>query len=162
MSQDDDVDFAVAVYREQDDWQVEELTHHHLVDIETLSGALRRLPGDFGAFAMVAIDEDFFVVVRVVEGSTRVLLSDATAADDWDLAGSAMDFLGLAVPEGDDEDDQVPAGDLELLADLGMPAGELVDLLDDLDLYPDEMLSEIARAIGFGEMFDEAVGLTNV
>ena len=161
MSQDDDVDFALAVYREDGAWQVQELTHHHLVDIETLSGALRRLPGDFGAFAMVAIDEDFFVLVRVAGASTRVLLSDATAADDWDLAGSALDFLGLPVPEDDEDDEQVPAGDFELLADLGMSSGELGDLLDDVDLYPDEMLSEIARALGFGDMFDDAVGLTS-
>jgi hypothetical protein len=34
-------------------------------------------------------------------------------------------------------------------------------LLDDVDLYPDEMLSDIARRIGFGELFDDAVGLTS-
>jgi hypothetical protein len=34
-------------------------------------------------------------------------------------------------------------------------------LLDDLDLYPDETLSEVARRIGFGEAFDDAVGLTS-
>ena len=34
-------------------------------------------------------------------------------------------------------------------------------LLDDLDLYPDEMLSDVARPLGFGSQFDEAVGLTS-
>ncbi|MCY7394589.1 MAG: tRNA adenosine deaminase-associated protein [Nocardioides sp.] len=159
MTHDDDVDFALAVYHEGGSWQVQELTHHHLVDVETLSGALRRLPGDFGAVGMVAIDEDFFVLVRVAGESTRVLLSDVTAADDWELAGSAVDFLGVAMPE--DDGAQVPAGDLALLADLGMPAGELGELLDDDELYPDEILSDIADRLGFGELFDDAVGLTN-
>ena len=31
-------------------------------------------------------------------------------------------------------------------------------LLDDFDLYPDEMLGDVARRLGFGRLFDEAVG----
>lgn len=160
MSIDDDVDFALAAFRDGDAWQVQELTHHHLVDIETLAEALRRLPGDAGAVGLVEIDEDFFVLVRVVGESTRVLLSDVTAADDWDLAASVVDFLGVAQPDAEDE--QVPVGDLALLADLGMPAADLAELLDDVDLYPDEILSDVADVLGFGELFDDAVGLTNV
>lgn len=160
MSIHDDVDFALAAFRDGDEWQVQELTHHHLVDIETLAEALRRLPGDVGAVGLVEIDEDFFVLVRVVGDSTRVLLSDVTAADDWDLAASVVDFLGVAQPDA--EDDQVPVGDLALLADLGMPAVDLAELLDDVDLYPDEILSDVADVLGFGELFDDAVGLTNV
>jgi putative tRNA adenosine deaminase-associated protein len=154
--QDDDfIDFALAAYREDGEWEVEDLAHDHLEDIETLAGALRRLPGD-GAVALVAVDEDFFVIVRVEGTSTRVLLSDAAAAEDWELAASALDFLGL----DDLDDEDVPAGDLDLLRDLGMDEGEMVDLLDDVDLYPDEMLSDVAQTLGFGEQFDELVGLS--
>ncbi len=32
-------------------------------------------------------------------------------------------------------------------------------LLDELDLYPDEMLSDIAVRLGFGREFDELVGV---
>ena len=32
-------------------------------------------------------------------------------------------------------------------------------LLDDLDLYPDEMLGDIAAKLGFGKQFDETVGV---
>lgn len=155
----DAVDFALAAYREEGDWTVQELTRHHLVDVETLGDALRRLPGDHGAVGMVAMDEDFFLMVRVSGPSTRVLLSDITAADEWELAASAVEFLGLPQPE--EEDEQVPAGDLELLADLGMHPTDLEVLLDDFDLYPDEMLSDIARKLGFGELFDDVVGLTS-
>ena len=49
---------------------------------------------------MVAIDEDFFLIVRVAGAQTRVLLSDVTAADEWELAGSAIEFLGLPPPGG--------------------------------------------------------------
>ena len=159
VDQYDDVDFAVAAYREDGEWTVQELTRHHLVDIETFAEALRRFPGDGGAVGMVAMDEDYFVLVRVAGFSTRVLLSDITAADEWELAASAVEFLHLPMPEDDDE--QVPAGDLELLADLGMHPMDLAALLEDFDLYPDEMLSDIARKVGFGEQFDDAVGLTS-
>lgn len=155
----DGVDFALAAYREEGVWQLQELAHDVLTDVDTLAHALRRFPGDGGALGMVAIDEDFFLVVRVAGASTRVLLSDITAADEWELAVSALDHLGLPPPE--DEDAQLPAGDLDLLGDLGMPAMDMGVLLDDFELYPDEMLSEVARRLGFGALFDEHVGLTS-
>ncbi len=155
----DGIDFALAAYREDDSWQLDELVHEVLVDVDTLANALRRFPGDIGAVGMVGVDEDFFLLVRVRGASTRILLSDVTAADEWELAASAVDALGL--PEPEDDDEQVPAGDLDLLADLGMNATDMGELLDDVDLYPDEMLSDVARRLGFGELFDEAVGLAS-
>jgi putative tRNA adenosine deaminase-associated protein len=155
----DGIDFALAAYREEGVWTVQELAHDILEDVERLSQALRRFPGDGGAVGLVAMEEDYFVIVRVAGPTTRVLLSDITAADEWELAGSALEFLGLPMPE--DEDDQVPAGDLDLLGDLGMHAMDMGVLLDDYDLYPDEMLSDVARRLGFGKLFDDAVGLTS-
>lgn len=159
MTATDAVDFALAAYREEGVWQVAELTHDHVEEIETLASALRRFPGDHGAVGLVAIDEDFFVVVRVAGQQTRVLLSDVTAASEWELAASAVEFLQLPMPE--DEDEPEAAGDLDLLGDLGVPAMDLAALLDDEELYPDEMLSDVARRLGFGELFDDAVGFTS-
>ena len=153
------VDFALAAYREEGEWQVVELAHTLLTDVPSLVHALRRFPGDAGAIGLVAIDEDFFVVVRVAGPTVRILLSDITAADEWELARSAVQELGL--PEPEDDDDQVPAGDLDILGDLGMGAMDMAVLLDDFDLYPDEMLSDVARRAGFGPLFDEADGLTS-
>jgi putative tRNA adenosine deaminase-associated protein len=153
------VDFALAAYREDGEWQLQEIASPAFESVDSLSHALRRLPGEGGAVGMVAVDEDFFVIVRVEGSSTRVLLSDVTAAEEWELARSAVDFLGL--PADDDEEEQVPAGDLDLLGDLGMHAVDLAVLLDDVELYPDEMLSDIARRLGFGELFDDAVGFTS-
>jgi putative tRNA adenosine deaminase-associated protein len=156
---DDDVDFALAAYREEGVWQVQEVARPVLDSVDSLAHALRRFPGDGGAVGMVAVDEDFFVIVRVAGASTRVLLSDVTAAEEWELASSVVEFLGLPTP--DDDDEQAPAGDLGLLGDLGMHAMDMGVLLDDDDLYPDEMLSDIARRLGFGRLFDDTVGLTS-
>lgn len=155
-----EVDFALAAFRDDGAWQVQEIASPAFESVDSLSHALRQVArDDDGAVGMVAVDEDFFVLVRVSGASTRVLLSDVTAADEWELAQSVIDFLGLPPPE--DDDIEVPAGDLGLLDDLGLHAIDLGALLDDVELYPDEMLSEIARRLGFGELFDDAVGLTS-
>jgi putative tRNA adenosine deaminase-associated protein len=153
------VDFALAAFVDDGDWQVQDIATPAFDSIEALSHALRQVSGEAGAVGMVAVDEDFFVLVRVTGSTTRVLLSDVTAADEWELAQSAIDFLGLPPPE--DDDVEVPAGDLDLLADLGLHAIDMGALLDDVELYPDEMLSDIARRLGFGELFDDAVGLAS-
>jgi putative tRNA adenosine deaminase-associated protein len=156
----DAVDFALAAYRDEGEWQVQELAHDLVADVDTLAAALRRFPGDGGAVGLVAVDEDFFLLIRVSGSQTRLLLSDITAADEWELATSVVEHLHLPLPEDDDE--PAPAGDLDLLGDLGVRAVDLAILLDeDADLYPDEMLSDVARRLGFGELFDDAVGLTS-
>jgi putative tRNA adenosine deaminase-associated protein len=69
---------------------------------------------------------------------------------------SVIDHLELPPP--DDDDDQIqPAGDLGILADLGINAMELGALCDDPDLYPDEVLADIASRLGFGSAFDDVV-----
>lgn len=153
------IDFALAAFVEDGEWQVQDIASPAFETVEALGHALRQVSGASGAVGMVAVDEDFFVLVRVAGASTRVLLSDVTAADEWEIAQSAIDFLGLPPPE--DDDVEVPAGDLDLLADLGMHASDMGALLDDVELYPDEMLSDIARRLGFGDLFDDAVGLAS-
>lgn len=152
------VDFALVAYREEGVWQVEQLADDQIEDIEHLSQELRRWPGDGGSLGLVSVDEDFFLLVRVLGARTQVLLSDVTAATDWPIARSAVDHLELPVP--DDEDEQLPAGDLDIVADLGMAAMDMGALLDDYDLYPDEMLGDIAGRLGFRRQFDEAAGVT--
>ena len=153
----DAIDFALAAYRQGGEWHLDEMTHDHVTDLETLVVALRRFPAESGPLGMVAVDEDFFVLVRVTGTTVRLLLSDVTAADEWPLALEVADQLNLPLPVEDDE--PAPAGDLDIVGDLGMDAAEMGSLLDDQDLYPDEMLSEVASQIGFGELFDEVVGL---
>jgi putative tRNA adenosine deaminase-associated protein len=154
-----EVDYALVAFLEDGAWQLQDIASPAFGSVESLGHALRQVGGPDGAVAMVAVDEDFFVLVRVLGPTTRVLLSDITAADEWELAQSAVDFLGLPPPE--DEDEEVPAGDLDLLADLGMQAVDLGALLDDVELYPDDVLSDIAGRLGFGDLFDDAIGLTS-
>ncbi len=150
------VDFVVVAYREEGVWQVGRLADEAAVDVQTLAAELRRWPGDGGALGLVSVDEDFCLLVRALGARTLVLLSDVTAANDWPVARSALDFLDLPLP---DDDDQEPAGDLGIVSDLGLGAMDMGALLDDYDLYPDEVLGDIAGRLGFGRAFEEAVGV---
>ena len=61
------VDFALVAYREEGVWQVQELAADVIGDIDSLTTELRRWPGDGGALGLVSVDEDFFLVPKVVE-----------------------------------------------------------------------------------------------
>lgn len=150
------IDLALVAYRDEGDWNLAELPGRALDDVESIAKELRRYPGETGALALISIDEDFVLLVRAQGSLVRVLLSDATAGTDWALARSAIDHIGVHV---DDDDDQAPAGDLGIVADMGFSAAEMGALLDDFDLYPDEVLSEIAGRLGFGSKFDELAEL---
>lgn len=153
----DEVDVAVLAYRDEGDWVVDELPDEALVSVATLVEELETWADDEdGALALVSVAEDFALLVRVQGATVKVLISDATAATDWSLARSATDRLGVRV---EDDDESGAAGDLGILSDLGMTASELGELLDDDELYPEELLSEVADAAGFGPAFDDLVDL---
>jgi putative tRNA adenosine deaminase-associated protein len=152
------VDFALVAYREEGVWQLERLDQDVAADLDELAAELRRYPGDGGSLGLVSVDEDFFFLVRVLGPQVRLLLSDVTAATDWPIARALVEHLDLPLP--DDEEEQEPAGDLGIVADLGMGAMDMGALLDDFDLYPDEMLSDIAARLGFGRSYDELVGVS--
>jgi putative tRNA adenosine deaminase-associated protein len=152
------VDFALVAYRDEGDWHVAELPGRALDNVEAIAHELRRYPGENGALAMISVDEDFVLIIRAQAALVRVLLSDATAATDWTLARSAVNHLGVHVGV---DDDQAPAGDLGIVADLGFSAADMGALLDDYDLYPEEVLGEIARQVGFGDKFDEILDLAD-
>ena len=151
----DDVDFAVAAYRDDGEWQLVELHPSVAEDLDDLSAALGRFPSDVGVLGLVSMNDDFFVIVRRLGTQVRALLSDVTAASDWPLASGVADLHD--VPDPDDEDDPQPAGDLDIVSDLGMAAMELSVLCDDEDLYPDEILGDVAERLGFGAAFEAIV-----
>ena len=48
-----------------------------------------------GPVALVDVADEFFVALRLTpSGDLRVLLSDITAAEEWDLARQALDLVG--------------------------------------------------------------------
>ncbi len=150
------VDFAIAAWREDGLWQVESLPPHTYSSLDSLVASLRAQPGEGGALGLVSVAEEFFLLVRVRGEDVRLLVSDLFAAEDFPLGIDALDRLGVPAPD-DDDDDVAPAGDLRIVEDLGVRTEEIELMLDDPDLWPDEMLANIAARVGFGDLFDALV-----
>ena len=148
----DDVDFAVTVYREEGSPVVQELPLEVVNDLDELIEQLRRYPGDAGTLGIVAIAGEFFVLVRVRGRTVQLLLNDGMAADEWPLARDVMDFFGEE--EGADE----PLGDLDMLADLGCPELELEALASDYDTSADELALAVLDKIKMGAAVRKVIG----
>ena len=150
-------DFAVVAYREDEVWEVEVLPAARMEDLDGLIQALRQQPGIGGTIGLVAVGDDFFVALRVFGHHVSLFLSDLTAAVDWELARQVLDYLDIPVPDDEDLDQVLPAGDMSIFADLGVDEMDLGALSGDLDLFPDEAIASIARKIGFGHALERAL-----
>jgi len=144
--------FAVAVVREDGKWRCDPLETAALRELDAAITALRKIRSTGAVFGMLDVDDAFFLLVRPIPGGVELMLSDAAAALDYDIAADALDLLRVDPP--DEEDDTLwPEGDLTILADLGLPDGELQVIVGDPDLYPDEQLTMIAHRLGFEDQF---------
>jgi len=150
-----EMDFAVAAWHEDGRWTLEVLPDPY--DIAQIISRLKSQQTNGGSIAFIAIDEEFFIVIRVLGSHISLFISDATAALDYPVAEELLEIADLPMPE--DDEDSAPTGHLEILADLGMSGMEISALCDDEELFPDEQLEAIASRLGFGEEFAELLDL---
>lgn len=148
----DEIDFALAAWREDGQWQATSLPPRTATTLDSLLHALRQVPADAGSVGMVSVADEFFVIVRVLGDNVRLLISDIGAALDYSLADDVLHHLEIPLPE--DEDDIIPGGDIRILDEFGIGGDEIELICDDDDLYPDQALAAFARRIGFGDQFD--------
>lgn len=148
--------FAVAAVREDGRWHCQRLTAEALIDLDAAIAELRGLRSTGAVLGLLDVDDEFFILLRPTPGGVVVMMSDAAAALDYDIAADALDLLRVDLPPEDPDhdwalDDPWPEGDLAIVADLGLPADALEVLAGEQDLYPDEQLATIARRCGFGD-----------
>src|SRR6478609_4198654 len=137
--------YAVAAIREDGRWRCARMDPDSLVDLDAAITELRGLRSTGAVLGLLDVDDEFFVLLRPTPGGVALMVSDAVAALDYDVADDVAD----APPW--------PEGDLAILADLGLPADELEVLAAEAELYPDEQLAAIGRRCGFGEALAEVV-----
>ncbi|KAA0024568.1 tRNA adenosine deaminase-associated protein [Antrihabitans cavernicola] len=149
--------FGIAVVHEDGKWKCTPLTSAALTSLSTAETELRELRSSGAVFGLLDVDDEFFVVLRPAPSGTRLLLSDATAAIDYDIAAEILDAINVDIPDIDpDELDDVEPweeGDLGVLSDLGLPEPVLSVIVAETDLYPDEQLGMIAQRLGFADEF---------
>ncbi len=150
-----DVDIAVAAWHEDGRWSLALLPDAQ--DLPQIIERLKSQQTNGGALALLAIDEEFFMIIRVLGSHIKLFLSDITCAIDYEIAAEFIDLCDLDMPE--EEDEPFPAGDLDIISDIGVHRMELSTLCDDPDLFPDEQLEAIASRLGFGEEFTRLLEL---
>jgi putative tRNA adenosine deaminase-associated protein len=145
--------------REDGLWRCRRMAPEALLDLDTAITELRDLRSTGAVLGLLDVDDEFFVLLRPTPGGVSLMVSDAVAALDYDVAADVLDLLRVDLPSEEDALDAPPwpEGDLAILADLGLPADELEVLAAEVELYPDEQLAAIARRCGFADALAEAV-----
>ena len=147
-------DIGIVALHEDGHWSLSTITHTR--ELSLIIDQLRAQPANGGSIALISVDEDFFVIMRLLGSQLQMMISDVTYALDSDFAADVLDALDLPFPEEDDP--ALPGGDIDLLQDLGITAMELETLADDLELFPDEQIEAIAARLGFVERYLELTG----
>jgi len=147
------VDFGCIAWHEDGRWNAAILPSTR--DIGSVIDSLKAQQTNGGAIALIAVEDEFVIIARALGDHMQMMISDVTYALDYEVAAELLEVLDLEQPE--DEDEPQPGGDLDLLNDLGVSEMELLSILDDSELYPDEQLEAIANRLGFGEQFNQVI-----
>jgi putative tRNA adenosine deaminase-associated protein len=157
MTDENESDFAVIVYREEDRWEVDALPGAVTASLDAFVRALRQQPSIGGTIGFTGIGDDFFLAVRIFGDEVSLFLSDLTAAVDYEFAAQVLEALDIPVPADDELDQVLSAGDMSIFADLGLDEMELGAMAADLDLYPEDAVAGIADRLGFGAAMERAL-----
>ncbi|RJL32099.1 tRNA adenosine deaminase-associated protein [Bailinhaonella thermotolerans] len=147
--------FAAVFSRADKDWRGAEVDLTGAGNIDDLIDAAHdAAEGDELALLCVEAEDEWFGIVRMEGvGDPRVFLSDARAGS-LDPVGELFRELAGLPPEAETDLGVHPAGDLELLEDLGIGSDELLELSMEEGVLPAETLMVIAERLNFADELD--------
>jgi putative tRNA adenosine deaminase-associated protein len=149
--------FAAALARTPVGWTAEELDLDGLSDVDEVADRVRDVDGEAEtALLFVEEDDEYVAILRVDADDLRVFVSDAQAAQTYQVAGI---FAGAVeeepappsdpdAEEEDDAPDSEPVGDADLLSDLGTPRRDLIALVTHERTLPSDVISEVCERAG--------------
>jgi putative tRNA adenosine deaminase-associated protein len=164
--------FAALVARHGDRWESSEIELDELDDIEDVADVMRDASIDEGPVVLfVEQDDEWFAIVRVDGlGEPRVFISDARVVPASELGAVLYD---AEIPdeildeddvtededaESDDEEeapvlrpDAEPGGVPDLLADLGIPASQLLEMCAEEGMLPADVIAAVCERLGCAE-----------
>jgi putative tRNA adenosine deaminase-associated protein len=148
------VDFAVAVFQEDERWAAAPLPPHVAADLDLFVAAVRQQLTEGPILGLLGLGDEYFIAVRLVGPEVRLFISERAAAEDDAVAGQVLERLGLTPDQGSG-----PAGDEEIFADLGLDSFELrlacEQLLDERQLRLADLVAHLAARIGFARQFTD-------
>ena len=165
--------FAAAVTRGSKSWAAAELDLSGVADVEEITERLRDIDPDATvSLLFVESDDAYLVILRLDDGEDlRIFGSDSVFAAESRLGAILLGDIEEQVPEivdeevddTDDDDEERPSvepdiepvGDPEILADLGLPGGRLLELCAQEGMLPADLTAEMCQAIGAGDEIEE-------
>jgi putative tRNA adenosine deaminase-associated protein len=162
--------FAAAVVRESESWSAFELSLTDAADVEDVAERLREIrPSAEISLLFVESDDSYLVIMRLDNGDDlRVFGSDSAFAEEsrigklllGDISQPALDLEVDPVADDDAAErklgaDVDPAGDAELLADLGVSSSRLLKLCRHEGMLPSDITAEVCQSIGCGDEVEE-------
>ncbi|WP_322762787.1 tRNA adenosine deaminase-associated protein [Frankia sp. Cr2] len=154
---------ASAIGRERGRWTAHEISLDDAEDLDGLTDLMRDISTEL-VIAFIEEDDEYLGIVRVDgdAGDPRVFLSDHRVLFTSALADRL--FAAALPPPGstdiDDESEDLlagatPAGDIELLADVGTDAEALLELITEEGLLPGDVAAAISERAGCADILDE-------
>lgn len=143
----------MTVTRGEGKWLVREF-RDPFERVGTSIQAVRNLRSESAAFAMLCVEDDYFVLVRPTPQGVRLLISDASAATEDDFALDVLETLGV---EPEESDEPWAEGDFDILADLGVSEQVMAVICDETDWWASEQLQRLAEELGCEEELAAAV-----
>ncbi|GII80395.1 hypothetical protein Sru01_53770 [Sphaerisporangium rufum] len=150
--------FAAAFVRISGGWSGAEVDLADTEIADDIGDAVQEalnLRGDELALLCVEVEDEWFALVRYDgDAEPRAFLSDAHAAAGDALGELFMELAGTVTADKEADLGVRPAGDFELLRDLGVSAEELVELSMEEGVLPADTLSVIAERLSFADEID--------
>ncbi|GAA1472772.1 tRNA adenosine deaminase-associated protein [Corynebacterium felinum] len=157
-----DRNFAVTVTRADLKWQVRTFADD-FSSLSTSVKAVRDLRAESVAFALLCVDDEYFVIVRPTPKGVRLFISDATMAVVDEFAAEILEEMDADFPEVEEEDFAEvvgwPDGDFEILADVGVSEQVLSIICDETDWWASEQLQRLCEELGCEDELNEAAKL---
>lgn len=143
-------------------WDASEVDLERAETVEDLADLLRETcQRDEPALMFIEENDEWFAIMRIeATEDARTFLSDLRAPLTSGLA--AVVYEGVEQLDLDSDEDEParaisgePAGDREVLQDLGMSGEELVTITLEEGLLPADALSTISEQLGFADELDK-------
>jgi len=91
------VDFGCIAWHEDGRWDASALNSTR--DIGLIIDALKSQQTNGGAIALIAIEDEFVIIGRVLGDQMQMMISDITYALDYEVAAELVEILDLEFPE---------------------------------------------------------------
>ncbi len=166
--------FAALAARTDDGWHSTEVELDGLADIDEVADVMRDASVDDGPVLLfVEEDDEWFAIVRVDGvGEPRTFISDARVVPGSELAAlvyeeeAAEDAFEEPESSLDDDDDDVelseeeepavrpdaePRGTIDVLADLGISASQLLAMCAEEGMLPADVITAVCERLGCAE-----------